>query len=216
MAAMAATMPPGEPCSAGASFDMLDVRTYAVRHACRDACSCRSFVSVEQRVRRRSYTGRARPTRTQPSSSRPAAAARREYAHVTRTGEPEDEAAVKAEAMAIVAQAKKDIKLREEARGEMKKASTKDDIQALINKRLAQSFADRPKAPEKPKEAPPAKKEAPKEAPPDPEATKKEAAAIVAAANKDYKQRLADREKAKTATAEDLQAMINAKLNISK
>ena len=131
-------------------------------------------------------------------------------------GEPEDEAAVKAEAMAIVAQAKKDIKLREEARGEMKKASTKDDIQALINKRLAQSFADRPKAPEKPKEAPPAKKEAPKEAPPDPEATKKEAAAIVAAANKDYKQRLADREKAKTATAEDLQAMINAKLNISK
>ena len=57
---------------------------------------------------------------------------------------------------------------------------------------------------------------APKEAPPDPEATKKEAAAIVAAANKDYKQRLADREKAKTATAEDLQAMINAKLNISK
>ena len=40
--------------------------------------------------------------------------------------------------------------------------------------------------------------------------------AIVAAANKDYKQRLADREKAKTATAEDLQAMINAKLNISK
>ena len=120
-------------------------------------------------------------------------------------GEPEDEAAVKAEAMAIVAQAKKDIKLREEARGEMKKASTKDDIQALINKRLAQSFADRPKAPEKPKEAPP-----------DPEATKKEAAAIVAAANKDYKQRLADREKAKTATAEDLQAMINAKLNISK
>ena len=68
------------------------------------------------------------------------------------------EAAVKAEAMAIVAQAKKDIKLREEARGEMKKASTKDDIQALINKRLAQSFADRPKAPEKPKEAPPAKK----------------------------------------------------------
>ena len=66
-------------------------------------------------------------------------------------GEPEDEAAVKAEAMAIVAQAKKDIKLREEARGEMKKASTKDDIQALINKRLAQSFADRPKAPEKPK-----------------------------------------------------------------
>ena len=134
----------------------------------------------------------------------------------TLTGEPEDEAAVKAEAMAIVAQAKKDIKLREEARGEMKKASTKDDIQALINKRLAQSFADRPKAPEKPKEAPPAKKEAPKEAPPDPEATKKEAAAIVAAANKDYKQRLADREKAKTATAEDLQAMINAKLNISK
>merc|ERR1719463_215674 len=103
-------------------------------------------------------------------------------------GEPEDEAAVKAEAMAIVAQ------------------STKDDIQALINKRLAQSFADRPKAPEKPKEAPPAKKEAPKEAPPDPEATKKEAAAIVAAANKDYEQRLADREKAKTATAEDLQA----------
>merc|ERR1719409_222537 len=117
--------------------------------------------------------------------------------NVRNAGEPEDEAAVKAEAMAIVAQAKKDIKLREEARGEMKKASTKDDIQALINKRLAQSFADRP--------------EAPKEAPPDPEATKKEAAAIVAAANKDYKQRLADREKAKTATAEDLQAMINAK-----
>ena len=143
---------------------------------------------------------RARPNRTR----------------VRNAGEPEDEAAVKAEAMAIVAQAKKDIKLREEARGEMKKASTKDDIQALINKRLAQSFADRPKAPEKPKEAPKPVKEAPKEAPPDPEATKKEAAAIVAAANKDYKQRLADREKAKTATAEDLQAMINAKLNISK
>ena len=175
---------------------MLDVRTYAVRHACRDA------VLPLVRICR--------------AASSEAIVHRTQYAHVTRTGEPEDEAAVKAEAMAIVAQAKKDIKLREEARGEMKKASTKDDIQALINKRLAQSFADRPKAPEKPKEAPPAKKEAPKEAPPDPEATKKEAAAIVAAANKDYKQRLADREKAKTATAEDLQAMINAKLNISK
>ena len=140
----------------------------------------------------------------------------RDRTRVHHAGEPEDEAAVKAEAMAIVAQAKKDIKLREEARGEMKKASTKDDIQALINKRLAQSFADRPKAPEKPKEAPKPVKEAPKEQAPDPEATKKEAAAIVAAANKDYKQRLADREKAKTATAEDLQAMINAKLNISK
>ena len=196
MAAMAASMPPGAPCSAGESFEMHDCRTYAVRHACRDAFSGRSFVSASSET----IVHRTRP----------------KYAHVTRTGEPEDEAAVKAEAMAIVAQAKKDIKLREEARGEMKKASTKDDIQALINKRLAQSFADRPKAPEKPKEAPPAKKEAPKEAPPDPEATKKEAAAIVAAANKDYKQRLADREKAKTATAEDLQAMINAKLNISK
>ena len=154
------------------------------------------------------------PSRRRATRASVAATRRRETVH--HTGEPEDEAAVKAEDMAIVAQAKKDIKLREEARGEMKKASTKDDIQALINKRLAQSFADRPKAPEKPKEAPPAKKEAPKEAPPDPEATKKEAAAIVAAANKDYKQRLADREKAKTATAEDLQAMINAKLNISK
>ena len=30
------------------SFEMLDVRTYAVRHACRDAFSCRSFVFVEQ------------------------------------------------------------------------------------------------------------------------------------------------------------------------
>ena len=160
-----------------------------------DASRCSSSHSVPDAMIRET-----RPTRRVPRNA----------------GEPEDEAAVKAEAMAIVAQAKKDIKLREEARGEMKKASTKDDIQALINKRLAQSFADRPKAPEKPKEAPPAKKEAPKEAPPDPEATKKEAAAIVAAANKDYKQRLADREKAKTATAEDLQAMINAKLNISK
>ena len=53
---------------------------------------------------------------------------------LTPTGEPEDEAAVKAEEppWPCVAQAKKDIKLREEARGEMKKASTKDDIQAFI------------------------------------------------------------------------------------
>ena len=202
MAAMAASMPPGEPCSARESFETHDCRTDAVRF-------CRATRSGEVAPR---STITQDATCTQPPP-------RDESLHATRVrnaGEPEDEAAVKAEAMAIVAQAKKDIKLREEARGEMKKASTKDDIQALINKRLAQSFADRPKAPEKPKEAPPAKKEAPKEAPPDPEATKKEAAAIVAAANKDYKQRLADREKAKTATAEDLQAMINAKLNISK
>ena len=185
MAAMAASMPPGAPCSAGESFEI--------------GGTARSMTRVD-------------PSRCNSSRG----AEHRDDTRVRNAGEPEDEAAVKAEAMAIVAQAKKDIKLREEARGEMKKASTKDDIQALINKRLAQSFADRPKAPEKPKEAPPAKKEAPKEAPPDPEATKKEAAAIVAAANKDYKQRLADREKAKTATAEDLQAMINAKLNISK
>ena len=192
MAAMAATMPPGEPCSARIlrkwrHGPIDDARRAAGVDPSR--CSSISIMIPETRATQR---------------------------NVRNAGEPEDEAAVKAEAMAIVAQAKKDIKLREEARGEMKKASTKDDIQALINKRLAQSFADRPKAPEKPKEAPKPKTEAPKEAAPDPEATKKEAAAIVAAANKDYKQRLADREKAKTATAEDLQAMINAKLNISK
>ena len=208
MAAMAASMPPGTNAAPANPSKMP-----------RASSGWRPSVAVQQS----GYIAyQTRPT----CSSRPAAAARREHTAavaatrrretVHHTGEPEDEAAVKAEAMAIVAQAKKDIKLREEARGETKKASTKDDIQALINKRLAQSFADRPKAPEKPKEAPPAKKEAPKEAPPDPEATTKEAAAIVAAANKDYKQRLADREKAKTATAEVLQAMINAKLNISK
>ena len=85
------------------------------------------------------------------------------------------------------------------------------EVDALTDA-LAASTSDA----EREEEAERRKKEAPKEAPPDPEATKKEAAAIVAAANKDYKQRLADREKAKTATAEDLQAMINAKLNISK
>ena len=62
------------------SFETHDIRTYAVRHACRDGVSCRSFVSVEQRVRRRSYTGRARPTRTQPSSSRSPRRATRAYA----------------------------------------------------------------------------------------------------------------------------------------
>ena len=195
MAAMAASMPPGTN-AAPENPSKMAARPHgdARRAAGIDSSRCSSHSVPDAMI------AETRPTQRVHRNA----------------GEPEDEAAVKAEAMAIVAQAKKDIKLREEARGEMKKASTKDDIQALINKRLAQSFADRPKAPEKPKEAPPAKKEAPKEAPPDPEATKKEAAAIVAAANKDYKQRLADREKAKTATAEDLQAMINAKLNISK
>ena len=196
---------------------MIFERTLCATRAETGSPAARSFLSSSE------FGDDRAPDAPDPRApSHPAAAPpppRDESIHATRVrhaGEPEDEAAVKAEAMAIVAQAKKDIKLREEARGEMKKASTKDDIQALINKRLAQSFADRPKAPEKPKEAPKPVKEAPKEAPPDPEATKKEAAAIVAAANKDYKQRLADREKAKTATAEDLQAMINAKLNISK
>ena len=104
------------------------------------------------------------PLDDNPRRARPTCSSRSHDTRVRTAGEPEDEAAVKAEAMAIVAQAKKDIKLREEARGEMKKASTKDDIQALINKRLAQSFADRPKQPEKPKEAPKPVKEAPKEA----------------------------------------------------
>jgi hypothetical protein len=194
MAAMAATMPPGEPAAPRILRKWRHGPSDDARRAGVAPSRCSSHSVPDAMIPETRATQR----------------------NVRNAGEPEDEAAVKAEAMAIVAQAKKDIKLREEARGEMKKASTKDDIQALINKRLAQSFADRPKAPEKPKEAPKPVKEAPKEAPPDPEATKKEAAAIVAAANKDYKQRLADREKAKTATAEDLQAMINAKLNISK
>lgn len=67
----------------------------------------------------------------------------------------EDEAMVRAEAKAIVAQAKKDQKIRNEGREEMKKTTDKVDIQALINKRIAQSFADRPK-PTEPEPAPPA------------------------------------------------------------
>ena len=127
--------------------------------------------------------------------------------------EVEDEAAVKAEAAAIVAQAKRDIKLREESRADMKKATAPDDIQAIINKRLSQSFADRPKEPpKKVAAAAPAAPKAPVVPAQDPEALKKEAAAIVEAANRDYKQRLADRETAKIATTEDLQAMINAKM----
>eukprot|EP00629_Pelagomonadales_sp_RCC1024_P012448 CAMPEP_0119271102 /NCGR_PEP_ID=MMETSP1329-20130426/7830_1 /TAXON_ID=114041 /ORGANISM="Genus nov. species nov., Strain RCC1024" /LENGTH=202 /DNA_ID=CAMNT_0007271143 /DNA_START=59 /DNA_END=665 /DNA_ORIENTATION=- len=123
----------------------------------------------------------------------------------------EDEAAVRAEAAAIVAQAKKDIQLREEGRKEMAKTDKKDDIQALINKRLAQSFADRPKPSEAPAPAPAA---APAPAQPTAADTKAEAAEIVANAKKEYKARLEDREKAKTATPEDLQAMINAKLSV--
>ena len=69
------------------------------------------------------------PPRAQPSSSRTRNAAELDgvytLTHIQRRRDREDEAAVKAEAMAIVAQAKKDIKLREEARGEMKKASRK-------------------------------------------------------------------------------------------
>ena len=141
--------------------------------------------------------GRARPNR----------------ARVRSAGEPEDEAAVKAEAIAIVAQAKKDIKLREEA-GRDKKARRRTTSRPSST-RISSKLCGPPKAPEKPKEAPGPNRSA-EGGGARPEATKKEAAAIVAAANKDYKQRLADREKAKTATAEDLQAMINAKLNISK
>mmetsp|Transcript_26193 Transcript_26193/g.78586 ORF Transcript_26193/g.78586 Transcript_26193/m.78586 type:complete len:108 (+) Transcript_26193:173-496(+) len=72
-----------------------------------------------------------------------------------------------------------------------------------------------PKQPGKEKPTPaPAPAAAPAPAQPTAADTKAEAAEIVANAKKEYKARLEDREKAKTATPEDLQAMINAKLSV--
>ena len=119
-------------------------------------------------------------------------------------------------------------------------ADKKEDIQALINKRVQQSasrprlsarlsfrrssvvcarraararagLGDRPKAPEKPAAKAPVEEKASESE--DAAATKKEAAGIVKEAEKAYKARLDDREKAKTASKDELQAMIDLKIS---
>lgn len=131
---------------------------------------------------------------------------------------PEDEDKVRAEAKEIVERAKKDLGLRTQGRKDMKalSADKKDDIQALINRRVAESLGDRPK--EAPKPAAPAA--APAAAPPkklsvaeEAAANKAEAAGIVKEAQKAYDARIADREKAKTASKDELQKLIDLKIS---
>ncbi|KAJ8602435.1 hypothetical protein CTAYLR_001248 [Chrysophaeum taylorii] len=151
----------------------------------------------------------------------------------TMPSHDEDEAAIKAEAQAIVARALKDLDERRRGQraakevgltggvaGRMSQATSREDIQALIDQRLKQSMQGRAvlfsinpvtssSQPLQPStwtsRAEPQHREARAD-------EKAEAAAIVAAAQKSLEDRRQAQKQAKTASPEELQAMINSRL----
>ncbi|KAJ1451289.1 hypothetical protein M885DRAFT_530204 [Pelagophyceae sp. CCMP2097] len=127
----------------------------------------------------------------------------------------EDEAAIKAEAAQVVAAARKELEERTKAQAACKQAKTPEELQALINSRLKSSMAGRVSALTPPLVATEA------EAPEEPwqpgksvsASDKAEAAKVVATANRERDERIAAQKAVKTATPEEIQAMINARLS---
>lgn len=113
----------------------------------------------------------------------------------------EDEAAIKAEAASIVAAARKDQEERAKAQEAAKNAKTPDELQALINSRVKSSMAGRSSVMQQPA------------ATANSASIKAEAAAVVATAQRERNERIAAQKAVKTASPEEIQAMINARLS---
>lgn len=117
------------------------------------------------------------------------------------------QAAIKAEAATIVAAARKDLEERTKAQEAAKNAKTPDELQALINSRLKSSMAGRAsvlaQSPPTPNGKPVASSAS----------VKAEAAAVVATAQRERNERIAAQKAVKTASPEEIQAMINARLS---
>ncbi|KAJ8599695.1 hypothetical protein CTAYLR_004760 [Chrysophaeum taylorii] len=125
----------------------------------------------------------------------------------------EDDAAVKAEAASIVAAARKDQEERAKAQEAAKNAKTPEELQALINSRLKSSMAGRSSVLSQPAVPPPSGPGASPMAGGTSASIKAEAAAVVATAQRERNERIAAQKAVKTASPEELQAMINARLS---
>mmetsp|Transcript_9185 Transcript_9185/g.28160 ORF Transcript_9185/g.28160 Transcript_9185/m.28160 type:complete len:125 (+) Transcript_9185:102-476(+) len=121
----------------------------------------------------------------------------------------EDEAAIKAEAASIVAAARRDLEERTKAQEAAKNAKTPEELQALINSRLKSSMAGRSSVVSN---SPPPGQPAGVMVGTSP-SIKAEAAAVVATAQRERNERIAAQKAVKKATPEEIQAMINARLN---
>lgn len=107
-----------------------------------------------------------------------------------------------------MAAARKDLEERTKAQEAAKNAKSPDELQALINSRLKSSMAGRASVLTQPAHAPtPGKSIAISPS------VKAEAAAVVASAQRERNERIAAQKAVKTASPEEIQAMINARLS---
>jgi|TARA_B100000482_G_scaffold119262_1_gene86176 hypothetical protein len=107
-----------------------------------------------------------------------------------------------------VAAARKDLEERTKAQEAAKNAKTPDELQALINSRLKSSMAGRASVLTQP-----ASNSAPSKSMVTSPSVKAEAAAVVATAQRERNERIAAQKAVKTASPEEIQAMINARLS---
>lgn len=121
--------------------------------------------------------------------------------------------AIKAEAALIVAAARKDQEERVKAQEAAKNAKTPEELQDLINSRLKSSMAGRSSVVSQP---PQALSQASPAATPivgNAASVKAEAAAVVATAQRERSERIAAQKAVKTASNEEIQALIQARLS---
>lgn len=122
--------------------------------------------------------------------------------------------AIKAEAAMIVAAARKDQEERMKAQEAAKNAKTPEELQDLINSRLKSSMAGRSSVLSQP---PQAMSQASPSATPivgaNAASIKAEAAAVVATAQRERSERIAAQKAVKTASNEEIQALIQARLS---
>jgi len=130
------------------------------------------------------------------------------------------QAAIKSEAAAIVAAARKDLEERTKAQEAAKNAKTPEELQALINSRLKSSMAGRASvvagAGPPPGSGEPGVSSSghqPGGVPGTSPSIKAEAAGIVATAQRERNERIAAQKAVKNATPEEIQAIINSRLN---
>ena len=107
-----------------------------------------------------------------------------------------------------MAAARKDLEERTKAQEAAKNAKTPDELQALINSRLKSSMAGRASVLAQPSPTPDVGNPVAVSA-----SVKAEAAAVVATAQRERNERIAAQKAVKTASPEEIQAMINARLS---
>jgi len=121
----------------------------------------------------------------------------------------EDEAAIKAEAASIVAAARRDLEERTKAQEAARNAKSPAELQELINSRVKSSMAGRASVVSQP----PQPHSQPGIMGTTSPSIKAEAAAVVATAQRERDERIAAQKAVKKASPEEIQAMINARLN---